>query len=151
MEPNYSRGQGRLSSRKRFRGIFWLFFCCHHCELSLWSTGSVHHSYRFLSGKNIATTFGRLFSMCRTDTPGTTNALRSLNQALMDHCSVFEWCIPWGRGEGGTTENYFLLKAYSRICFVPVAHKSQWKRIRHCTNQLCVDVPVFPFVHLYLL
>lgn len=25
MEPNYSRWQGRLSLRKRFRGIFWLF------------------------------------------------------------------------------------------------------------------------------
>lgn len=100
MEPNYSRWQGRLSFKKRFRGIFWLFSGCHHCELSLWSTGSVHHSYCFLSGKNIAATFGRLFSMCKTENPGTTNALHSSNQALMDHCSVFEWCIPWGRGGG---------------------------------------------------
>lgn len=34
--------------------------------------------------------------MCKTETSGTTNAFHSSNQALMDHCSGFEWCVPWG-------------------------------------------------------
>lgn len=57
----------------------------------------MHHSYCFLRGKNLAAAFGRLFfSMCKTETSGTTNAFHSLNQALMDHGSGFEWCVPWG-------------------------------------------------------
>lgn len=111
----------------------------------------MHHSYCFLRGKNLAAAFGRLFfSMCKTETSGTTNAFHSSNQALMDHCSGFEWCVPWGEKN---PENYSLYVGSnnSSIRFVLACHKLQWKRIRYCTNQLSINVSVFPYMSLYLL
>lgn len=92
-----------------------------------------------------------LFSlqMCKTETLGTTNAFCSLNQALMDRCSVFRWCIPWET----KPENYplYVESNNPRIHFALVSHKLQRKWIRNWSNQLYINLSVFPYIRLYLL